>query len=96
MRKMVAGTACLAIASFGLIATAAPGTKAAAPAATKLDPSTLHAQVILDHLGFSPGVLDGREGKSLVAALKGFQETRGLEQTGAMDKPTLQALYPRS
>ena len=93
MRKMVAGTACLAIASFGLIAAAAPGTKAASTA-TKLDPSTLHVQVILDHLGYSPGVLDGREGKSLVAALKGFQETRGLEQTGAMDKPTLQALYP--
>ncbi|MEO6215312.1 MAG: murein L,D-transpeptidase, partial [Sphingomonas sp.] len=53
----------------------------------------LHAQVILDHLGFSPGVMDGRPGKSLVAALKGFQETRGLEQTGKLDPQTLWALH---
>ncbi|PNB52942.1 hypothetical protein C1X77_26900, partial [Pseudomonas sp. GW531-E2] len=45
-------------------------------------------------LGFSPGVLDGRAGKSLVAALKGFQETRGLPQTGEMDLTTLRALHP--
>ena len=34
--------------------------------------------MILDQLGFSPGVLDGRDGQSLTAALKGFQESRGL------------------
>jgi lipoprotein-anchoring transpeptidase ErfK/SrfK len=50
--------------------------------------------VILDHLGFSPGILDGREGRSLVAALKGFQETRGLPRTGKLDAATLWALHP--
>ena len=60
----------------------------------EIDRSVLHVQVILDHLGFSPGVLDGREGKSLVAALKGFQEQRGLPRTGKADVATLRALYP--
>ena len=42
-----------------------------------IDRNVLHVQVILDHLGFGPGVLDGRGGQSLVAALKGFQEAKG-------------------
>lgn len=92
-RKTMVGAACLAIASVGLIAAKTPGTKAT-PAPVALDRSILHAQVILDHLGFSPGVLDGRQGKSLVAALKGFQEARGLPKSGAMDATTLRALYP--
>ena len=49
----------------------------------------LHAQVILDHLGFSPGVLDGRAGQSLTSALKGFQESRNLPVTGSIDDATL-------
>lgn len=91
MRKTVLGAACLAIASLCPVAASAEGTKTAAAG---LDRSILHVQVILDHLGFSPGVLDGRAGKSLTAALKGFQESRGLKISGAIDKPTLQALYP--
>ncbi|WP_232089849.1 L,D-transpeptidase family protein [Sphingomonas sp. HMP6] len=92
MVKTLRRSACLAIASLGLVGATAPGTKSA-PAAG-LDRSTLHVQVILDHLGFSPGVLDGRQGKSLVAALKGFQEQQGLPMTGEMDQNTLRALYP--
>ncbi|MES2444242.1 MAG: L,D-transpeptidase [Pseudomonadota bacterium] len=56
--------------------------------------SILHAQVILDHLGFAPGILDGRGGRSLVAALKGFQESRGLPESGELDRRTLSALHP--
>nr|WP_218625096.1 L,D-transpeptidase [Sphingomonas sp. dw_22] len=66
------------------------GTKAPPP----IDYSILHAQVILDHLGFSPGILDGRDGQSLVAALKGFQTSRGLPVTGRLDTRTLGALHP--
>ncbi|WP_375404218.1 L,D-transpeptidase [uncultured Sphingomonas sp.] len=62
--------------------------------AVKIDRSILHVQVILDHLGFSPGVLDGRPGMSLTAAIKGFQESRGMKLTGQMDRPTLAALHP--
>ena len=44
--------------------------------------------MILDHLGFAPGVLDGKTGQSLTAALKGFQESRGLPITGRIDDAT--------
>ena len=71
-------------------------TQAVPPASAKpsIDRNILHVQVILDHLGFSPGILDGRPGQSLTLALKGFQEARGLRVTGDMDAPTLQALRP--
>ncbi len=85
MRRM---TAALAI---GMIA-ATPAMAQKAP--VQIDRNVLHVQVILDHLGFGPGVLDGRGGQSLVAALKGFQEARGLPITGKPDPATLSALYP--
>ena len=58
-----------------------------------IDRTILHVQVILDKLGFGPGILDGREGQSLVAALKGYQTASGLETTGEIDQPTLQSLH---
>lgn len=66
-----------------------PGTKAAA---ISIDPTLLHAQVILDHLGFSPGVLDGRPGQSMTTALRGFQQSRGLAQSGELDRATMAVL----
>jgi lipoprotein-anchoring transpeptidase ErfK/SrfK len=92
MRKITVAAACLAFASIGPVSAAAPGTKL--KDAQPIDRSILHVQVILDHLGFSPGMLDGRTGKSLTAALKGFQESRGLKVTGEIDKATLWALHP--
>jgi len=81
----------IAIAALSLLA--APGV--AQPAvAPPIDRTILHAQVILDHLGFSPGVIDGRQGKALVAALEGFQQANGLPETGKLDGITLHALYP--
>lgn len=74
---------------------AAPAVLFAAPVqAQAIDRNVLHVQVILDKLGFGPGVLDGRGGQSLTAALKGFQENRGLPKTGKPDAATLRALYP--
>lgn len=52
----------------------------------------MQAQVVLDRLGFTPGVVDGKMGMSTVNALKGFQEARGLEITGDLDQATQQAL----
>ena len=72
----------------------APKAQAATPAPGAIDRNLLHVQVILDHLGFSPGMLDGKPGISLTAALKGFQEARGLKVTGKIDGPTLTALHP--
>ena len=86
-----------AIAAFVLSTFAVvPGSGVPAQAPAKdppLDRSILHVQVILDKLGFSPGILDGREGQSLKNALRGFQTSRGLSVTGKIDQPTLRALY---
>jgi lipoprotein-anchoring transpeptidase ErfK/SrfK len=52
----------------------------------------MQAQVVLDRLGFTPGVIDGKMGMSTVNALKGFQEARGLSVTGELDQATQEAL----
>ena len=104
MRSIFTTAACLAVAAAGL--TAAKGAKpqqpnqaaqpspapVATPAPPAVDQNILRVQVILDHLGFSPGMLDGMPGQSLTAALKGFQESRGLPVTGQTDAATVQAL----
>ncbi|MCB4860718.1 L,D-transpeptidase family protein [Sphingobium sp. PNB] len=54
--------------------------------------SVLQAQVALDRAGFSPGVLDGKEGMSFTTALRGFQEAKGLPTTGEYDEATARAL----
>lgn len=78
----------LAALAVPLAASAQPAT-APKPA---IDMQVLHIQVILDKLGFGPGVLDGKGGQSLVAAIKGFEEARGLRVTGKAEGATLQAL----
>jgi lipoprotein-anchoring transpeptidase ErfK/SrfK len=52
----------------------------------------MQAQVVLDRLGFTPGVIDDKMGMSTVNAIKGFQEARGLQITGKLDQATQQAL----
>lgn len=100
MRKFLGSAACLVFLSAGLSGAMGQGTAAPTPtpaAAAKLpviDMEIMHQQVMLDHLGFSPGVLDGRPGQSLTAALRGFQVSRGLKVTGTADAATLAALQP--
>ena len=96
---ILASTAATAAMMTGAIAQPQPqASNSSSPTATPgkppLDLSLLHVQVILDHLGFSPGILDGREGISLTAAIKGFQESRGMPITGKVDQTLLRALYP--
>ena len=98
MRKAFVPILCLICASVGPISSTAAQSNNSATEAIKVVPgvdmNVLHVQVILGKLGFSPGVLDGKRGRSLVAALKGFQAARGLKTTGEMDRATLQALHP--
>ncbi len=68
-----------------------PGTKG-----SPIDGTAFHAQVLLDAAGFSPGVIDGKNGMSLRNAVRGFQEARGLKVTGALDTATRQALLLQS
>ncbi|MEO0063575.1 MAG: hypothetical protein RLZZ08_2135 [Pseudomonadota bacterium] len=52
----------------------------------------MQAQVVLERLGFGPGVIDGAMGLSTRNALKGFQEASGLSVTGELDDATRQAM----
>lgn len=52
----------------------------------------MQIQVVLERLGFAPGVIDGRQGASLVNAVKGFQESQGLPVTGELDEATRTAM----
>ena len=52
----------------------------------------MQAQVVLDRLGFTPGVVDGKDGLSTRNAVSGFQEANDLAVTGNLDQPTLDAL----
>jgi lipoprotein-anchoring transpeptidase ErfK/SrfK len=56
------------------------------------DRPIMQAQVVLDRLGFGPGVIDGKLGASTENALRGFQESRNLARTGEMDTATSAAL----
>lgn len=52
----------------------------------------MQLQVVLDRLGFSPGVVDGKMGISTVNALRGFQAANNLTVSGELDTPTTAAL----
>lgn len=65
----------------------APGTPG-----SPINGEIFHAQVLLDVAGFPAGVIDGKKGMSFKKAIQGFQESRGLEQSGELDGPTRQAL----
>ena len=52
----------------------------------------MQAQVVLDRLGFTPGVVDGKPGLSTRNAISGFQEAKDLAVTGKMDAATTAAL----
>lgn len=52
----------------------------------------MQAQVVLERLGFSPGVIDGKEGLSTRNAVEGFQSANDLPVSGKFDEATVQAL----
>ena len=54
--------------------------------------ATMQAQVVLDRLGFTPGVVDGKEGLSTRNAISGFQEANELAVSGKLDAATIAAL----
>ena len=70
---------------------AAPGT--VAPADDMLRP-VMQVQVVLDRMGFTPGVIDGKPGLSTRNAVSGFQEANNLKVTGEIDDVTATALAP--
>ncbi len=51
---------------------------------TGLSPVTLKAQVLLDRLRFSPGVIDARGGENFKKAVSAFARAQGLPSTGEL------------
>jgi peptidoglycan hydrolase-like protein with peptidoglycan-binding domain len=89
----------LLVAASALSAQSPPAQPSAEPAfvppgtpGSPIKGEIFHAQVLLDAAGFSPGVIDGREGSSYKTALRGFQESRGLDTSAKLDGPTRSAL----
>src|SRR6516225_11900476 len=54
------------------------------------------AEVLLDRSGFSPGVIDGRNGDNYRKALAALQRQSGPDPTGRLDGGTLNALAATS
>src|SRR5215470_10937556 len=53
-----------------------------------IDPAIVKAEILLDRAGFSPGVIDGRDGENFKKALSAYQAANGLERTGRLDQAT--------
>lgn len=60
--------------------------------AVPADMNMLPVQIALERLGFSPGVIDGKNGESLKIAIRGFQAANELEETGELNGNTKAAL----
>lgn len=63
-----------------------------APDAMPAKIPTGDVQVLLDRLGFSPGVVDGKEGRNTTKALAAFQSAHDLPVTGKLDGITWENL----
>ncbi len=70
----------------------APGSTPAVDLPDAVERPDMQLQVVLDRLGFTPGVVDGKPGASTRNAILGFQEANGLQVTGTLDEPTRAAL----
>jgi len=72
----------LSAAAIGQVA--CPGTTA--PRETRA--ATFKAEVLLDRLDMSPGIVDGRTGENVGKAIAAFQRARGLAASGRVDRAT--------
>ena len=70
----------------------APGQQPLVDLADAQPRPTMQLQVVLDRLGFTPGVVDGKPGSSTSNAIQGFQDANDIEPTGKLDDATKQAL----
>jgi lipoprotein-anchoring transpeptidase ErfK/SrfK len=50
--------------------------------------ATFKAEVLLDRLDISPGIIDGRTGENLGKAIAAFQRSRGVAANGKLDRAT--------
>ena len=95
---ILAATSLAAVAGLAVAQAPAPTAKAEKPwvapgtNGSPIDGTVFHAQLLLSLAGFSTGVIDGKSGMVFNKAVRGFQEARGLEETGELDAATRAAL----
>lgn len=76
-------------------AAAAEEFQAARPVIISKRERTAQLQIFLDQKLFSPGMIDGKEGRFLVQALKRWQRANGFPETGQLDANVpLDSIYP--
>ncbi len=87
------------VTSAAIVLAQQPASPAAKPAwvppgtsGSPIDGTIFHAQVLLGQAGFSSGVIDGKDGMSFKAALRGYQKSRDLPVTGKLDPATRSSL----
>jgi hypothetical protein len=61
-----------------------------------VSPAIVRAEVMLDRVHASPGVIDGREGENFVHALEIYEKTNGLEVTKGLDDKVWSSLLAES
>jgi lipoprotein-anchoring transpeptidase ErfK/SrfK len=65
---------------------------AEAPPARMTRAVIFKAEVLLDRLDISPGIIDGKAGENIGKAVAAFQRSRGLAVSGKLDRPTFDKL----
>jgi hypothetical protein len=78
--------------TIGLLTIAAGMGLSSAGQAAKYNPVAQQAQSKLAALGYKPGALDGVLGGNTITAIKAFQKSSALPETGALDSATLTKL----
>jgi lipoprotein-anchoring transpeptidase ErfK/SrfK len=86
-----ATSAVIAVAQSSPSAPAKPWVAPGTPG-SEIDGTIFHAQVLLNTMGFSTGVIDGKNGMVVKSAIRGFQKARDLPVTGELDGATRQTL----
>jgi len=67
------------------------------PKATKgFQPGFVKAEVLLDRLHFSPGLIDGTGGENFRKALAAFQKSQQLQESGQLDQASWARLTDRT
>jgi lipoprotein-anchoring transpeptidase ErfK/SrfK len=61
-----------------------------------ISPSIIRAEVMLDRVHASPGVIDGRDGENFRHALATYESVKGLKATSALDQQAWSALTAES